>query len=111
MARSEMKKVVKHELGTTVEPHREEQAPTITQTKATTFVATPAFHKPSIEQEDDISVTSYATSVGEGSLHALRVPEPPQTLSGGMLFEYGVPFECPYCFTIRLVKNRREWRY
>jgi len=87
----------------------DERATTITQTKATTFVDSSPPKKLTIEHEDAVSLTSYATSVEENSLHALRVPDP-QSL-GGMPFEYGKAFECPYCLTIQNVQNWHEWKY
>ncbi|KAL2848861.1 hypothetical protein BJY01DRAFT_211464 [Aspergillus pseudoustus] len=48
------------------------------------------------------SVTSYAQSqfVGEG---ALKVPEPPEEWADDN------PFECPYCYYIIMIRDRREW--
>lgn len=85
--------------------------PTLAQTKATTFVPTTPTQAVPFDQEEQVSITSYATSVEEDSKHALRVPNPPQFVGGGIPFEYGVPFECPYCFTIQSVRNLRDWKY
>lgn len=49
-----------------------------------------------------LTQTSYAPSL-EGGNAAVSVPPPPKGC------EYGEPFECPYCFFIITVKNRRSW--
>lgn len=87
------------------------QAPTVAHTKATTFVDIPGVYElsPPIE-EDNVSLTSYATTTGDDFLHALRIPDPYDVIGQSMHFEYQKPFECPYCFTIQVVKNVREWR-
>jgi hypothetical protein len=87
-----------------------EQAPTVTLTKATTFIDVPRVHEKRPLEEDNASLTSYATTTSDGSLHALRVPDPHDVVGTGMEFEYGDPFECPYCFTIQVVKDVHEWR-
>jgi rubrerythrin len=86
------------------------RAPTITLTKATTFIENSPVQTSYVEQADDASLTSYATSTGEGSLYALRVPNPPDSIGHGVNFAYEMPFECPYCFTIQVVANFREWK-
>lgn len=55
-------------------------------------------------QEDSRSVSSessYATSTG--SAHKARMPSMPKEARAGL------PFECPYCRTIEVVKNTHAW--
>jgi hypothetical protein len=86
---------------------------TVALTKATTFVEnSAAMQKDGTELEDSIgSETSYeATIVGE-SAGKLNVPSHPKMAFEGVLFEFGKPFQCPYCFTEQVVKNRSAWKY
>lgn len=51
------------------------------------------------------SITSYTTSMTNERDNELRVPpQPKESLAGK-------PFECPYCYTIQVVKGERSWRY
>jgi hypothetical protein len=93
-----------------IEHKNEKENHSITLTKATTFVDTPR-EQGYVEEPDNGSVTSYATSTGDNSVHVLRVPDPPEFSGREEQFEYGMPFECPYCFTIQAVENWREWKY
>lgn len=102
---------------------RDEQAKTIASTKATTFVGENVLQN--IRQaESDAgntfgSATSYEQTVfqGDGSPTMLTVPPPPKfafpTRFGfpKIPFEYGQPFQCPYCFTEQTVENRSAWKY
>jgi hypothetical protein len=54
---------------------------------------------------DCASVTSYTSSISEGS-NILRVPPPPDPV---LVFK-GVPFICPYCFAQEIVKNEHSWK-
>jgi hypothetical protein len=67
-----------------------------------------------LEHQEEVltlaSLTSYATSTGGAGGEALRVPNPPARLPGGMKFEYSQPFECPYCRVITEVKSRAHWK-
>jgi hypothetical protein len=57
------------------------------------------------------SETSYeATVVGEGAEHRLLVPQHPTMAFDSIPFEYGNPFQCPYCYTEQIVKNRGKWK-
>jgi hypothetical protein len=60
-----------------------------------------------LEDEPDFdtrSVTSYASSVGNPD--RLRVPPPPNEDGA---FE-GIPFECPYCFSLVKVEGQQSWK-
>ena len=58
-----------------------------------------------IKDEDQLSQTSYATSTNHKL--RIRVPPPPDEITA---FD-GMPFECPYCFTITKIKGRQDWKY
>jgi hypothetical protein len=49
-----------------------------------------------------LSQTSYAPTLLEGG-NAITVPPPPKESANGQ------PFECPYCFFITTIKNKRSW--
>jgi hypothetical protein len=53
---------------------------------------------------DTRSVTSYASSIGNPD--RLRVPPPPNEESA---FD-GIPFECPYCFSLVKVEGQQSWK-
>ena len=55
--------------------------------------------------EDQLSQTSYATSINYKT--RIRVPSPP---SEDAAFG-GEAFQCPYCFNIIKIKNRKDWKY
>lgn len=58
------------------------------------------------------SKTSYeATTIGEESSDQLTVPQHPDMAFEGVPFEYGEPFQCPYCYMEQVVKNRMEWKF
>ncbi len=40
----------------------------------------------------------------------LTVPPPPRLAFPDIRFEYGEPFQCPYCFTEQVVKNKFAWK-
>lgn len=84
--------------------------PTVDPTKATTFVNMPRIYELPLIDEDDVSLTSYATTTRDNFLQVLRVPDPHNIIEEGMRFENEKPFECPYCCTFQVVKNFREWR-
>jgi len=97
----------------------EEKAPdrTVALTKATTFVdissVTP---QPPPRPDSDGggsfgSQTSYEQTVaGENAVSKLSVPLPPNMAFEGIPFEYGKHFQCPYCFTEQIVKNKAAWK-
>jgi hypothetical protein len=83
-------------------------------TKATTFIAMKVVpDKDGSEVGGSFSSkTSYeATVVGEGAEHKLSVPQHPTMAFDGIPFEYGKPFQCRYCYTEQIVKNRGGWKY
>jgi hypothetical protein len=97
----------------------EEKAPdrTVALTKATTFVdissVTP---QPPPRPDSDGggsfgSQTSYEQTVaGENGVSKLSIPPPPNMAFEGIPFEYGKHFQCPYCFTEQIVKNKAAWK-
>ena len=77
----------------------------LASTKATTYVANPNDDILDIRSTADRSETSYETSILEDDSDTMRqIPEPPKESENGM------PFECPYCFTIQSVKTSKHWR-
>ncbi|KAL5337874.1 hypothetical protein BJX70DRAFT_367938 [Aspergillus crustosus] len=56
------------------------------------------------------SVTSYATSIGEGTENTLRVPGPPKGFSNNAETKDDEPFECPYCLAIQIIRDRPHWK-
>ncbi|KAL4878731.1 hypothetical protein BJY04DRAFT_220798 [Aspergillus karnatakaensis] len=70
----------------------------------------PVLSKVDTNEPSGASITSYATSMAGPNTNTLRVPNPPKRLMNGMEFEYGQPFECPYCRTIQIVRDRSDWR-
>ncbi|KAL5328075.1 hypothetical protein ACEPPN_005783 [Leptodophora sp. 'Broadleaf-Isolate-01'] len=92
----------------------EEKAPqTLALTKATTYVeALPAPPKDGSEVGSFETETSYQQTVaGETEDHILTVPSPPAEAFEGVPFEFGHPFQCPYCWTEQNVKGRNAWKY
>jgi len=53
--------------------------------------------------EDQVSQTSYATSANNQRIRISPPPDPDAAYNG-------TPFECPYCFQIISVRDRRAWR-
>lgn len=86
---------------------------TIALTKATTFVEVATnVQKDGSEVGSFGSQTSYEQTVaGESEQRQLTVPPPPQEAFDGVPFEFGKPFQCPYCYTEQSVKNRNAWKY
>ncbi|RDW61415.1 hypothetical protein BP5796_11307 [Coleophoma crateriformis] len=93
------------------------QAPrTLASTKATTFIQNEV---PFVNTGQDMDMdtgsfatqTSYdVTTIGETSQDELRPPPQPQYAFPGVLFEFGEPFICPYCWTEEVVQNRAAWK-
>lgn len=85
---------------------KEGKAPsTLSSTKASTLAATLLNKTADLSDEDQRSVTSYATSFGEDSgKEKMRVPPPPEKVTTGM------PFECPYCREIQMLKDVNSWK-
>jgi hypothetical protein len=89
-------------------------AKTIAPTQATTFVPNMIpIDKDGSEIAGSFgSQTSYeATEVasGDGSTK-LTVPPPPKWAFEDVPFEYGEPFQCPFCYTEQIVKNKNAWK-
>jgi hypothetical protein len=87
---------------------------TIASTKATTFIANENVHE---KEGSDMggsfgSLTSYEATAagGEGVSNKLTVPPHPKLAFPGVPFEFGEPFQCPYCFTEQTVKNKAAWK-
>jgi hypothetical protein len=91
-----------------------EDKKTIALTKATTYVETnplPQDIKGGSEAGSFGSQTSYdQTVMGEAAESKLTVPPPPAMAFEGVPFAYGDPFQCPYCYTEQIVKNRATWK-
>jgi DNA-binding MarR family transcriptional regulator len=76
-------------------------------TDASTYMENSVFQQAELENRnfETQSVTSYATSIeNEEAEVKLRVPAQPQESLDGS------PFECPYCYTIRIIDERQTWR-
>lgn len=62
-------------------------------------------HKTDDLSDENLSLTSYATSRGDdNSSSKPKVPSFPETAASGM------PFECPYCWGIQNLEDERSWR-
>jgi hypothetical protein len=96
-------------------PQKEGEKPekTIASTKATTFVGNDAVYQ---REELDVvsfgSQTSYEQTVvgDETAATKLTVPNPPKFAFPDVLFEYGEPFNCPYCYTVQTVQKKAAWK-
>lgn len=88
----------------------------VASTKATTFVGQENFAsnipKPISEAGSFGSLTSYDPTVFgiDGAPTLLAVPSPPTYAFPDVEFVYGEPFQCPYCFTEQIVKNKSAWK-
>ena len=83
-------------------------------TKATTFIETKqVMGKGGPEIAGSfVSQTSYEPTVAsEATEGRLTVPPPPKMAFEGVPFEYGEPFQCPYCYTEQIVNNKSAWKY
>lgn len=77
---------------------------TLNSTAASTLAATLLNGRDELSDEDR-SLASYATSLGEDSGgHKLGVPPLPEEAAKGK------PFQCRYCWGIQQLKNERSWR-
>lgn len=92
------------------EPSPEDQK-TIALTKATTFVeAKVPVEKADSDKGSFGSQTSYEPTVVGEDVHRLSPPAPPKFAFEGIPFEFGEPFQCPYCYTEQIVKNKTAWK-
>ena len=76
----------------------------LSSTEATGFLPS---HEGHLELEFDTakSETSYVTSVADNTTKGnRRIPEAPKESA------VGSPFECPYCYTIQVVRNLSQWK-
>lgn len=90
-------------------------AKTVASTRATTFIV-----DGNASKKEDVDVTgsfgsqtSYEATEFEGDSSAprkLTVPPPPKWAFPDVAFEYGEPFQCPYCYTEQVVKNKAAWK-
>ena len=95
---------------------KEDEKPekTIASTKATTFLGNDNIYQR--EGSDTAgsfgSQTSYeATVLGDkNASNRLKVPPPPKLAFPDIPFEFGEPFNCPYCYTEQNVKNKAAWK-
>ena len=95
---------------------RDDEKPekTIASTKATTFIGNDNIYQ---REGSDAAVsfgsqTSYEATVAgdEIASHKLTVPPPPKLAFPDIPFEFGEPFNCPYCYTEQNVKNKAAWK-
>lgn len=87
---------------------------TIAQTKATTYVENKTMTErdgTELDQGSFGSQTSYEPTVVGEAVNKLSVPPPPNMAFEGVPFEYGETFQCPYCYTEQIVKNKTAWKY
>ncbi|KAF4628213.1 hypothetical protein G7Y89_g9937 [Cudoniella acicularis] len=99
------------------ETKREKPEKTIVaSTKATTFIGENVLQNVRTAGSDTGnsfgSQTSYERTVfgSDGAPKMLTVPPPPKFAFPGVPFEYGEPFQCPYCFTEQIAKNKPAWK-
>lgn len=101
-------------------PDSPKLAKTVASTKATTFIIDGnASQKEVSEMEGSDftagsfgSQTSYEATEFEGDGTAptkLTVPPPSKWAFPDVPFEYGEPFQCPYCYTEQEVNNKAAW--
>jgi hypothetical protein len=74
---------------------------TLSETVATELVTPSSCDFEAASASSEASETSYAASILEGD--GMTVPDPPTESSDQQLFQ------CPYCFFIISIKNRRDW--
>ena len=85
-------------------------------TKATTYVenSPPAGKDGSDAGGSFGSQTSYEPTIaGEATMTITRLTVPPHPTMAfeDVPFEFGKPFQCPYCYTEQTVKNKTAWKY
>jgi hypothetical protein len=95
-------------------PESIQDAKTIVPTQATTFVPNMVLpEKDSADMAGSFgSQTSYEVteSASEDGPTKLTVPPPPKWAFEDVLFKYGEPFQCPFCYTEQIVKNKNAWK-
>ncbi|OBT70030.1 hypothetical protein VE03_00659 [Pseudogymnoascus sp. 23342-1-I1] len=90
-------------------------AKTVASTRATTFIVDGNAPKNDVIDPAGSfgSQTSYEATEFEGDGTAptkLTVPPPPKWAFPNVPFEYGEPFQCPYCYTEQEVKSKAAWK-
>lgn len=94
-------------------PGKTKPAKTIASTQATTFIMDGKRTKDGSDFGGSFgSQTSYeATEYDTERLPTkLTVPAPPKWAFPDVVFKYGEPFQCHFCFTEQEVKNKAEWK-
>jgi hypothetical protein len=85
---------------------------TVALTLATEYVE----KKPGVEQDGRDgdgsfgSQTSHENTVVGEAAQKRTVPPPPAMAFEGIPFEYGEPFQCPYCYTEQVVSGKPAWK-
>lgn len=85
-----------------IEDQTDGQSAILSETVATEFVEVPPAAKDNLELLTVTSQTSYAPTILNGT-GVTVLPSPPKDSADG------APFECPYCFVIITITNRRAW--
>ncbi len=97
------------------EDERPEKTIALTKlTKATTFVENKTIIEHDgidLDQGSFGSQTSYEPTVVGEAMNKLSVPPPPIMAFQEVAFEFGEPFQCPYCYMEQSVKNKTAWKY
>jgi hypothetical protein len=102
-------------------PDAPKLAKTVASTKATTFIVDGNASKKEVSEKEGSdftagsfgSQTSYEATEfeGDGTVSTkLTVPPPPKWAFPDVPFEYGEPFQCPYCYTEQEVNNKAAWK-
>ncbi|OQE23428.1 hypothetical protein PENFLA_c011G00274 [Penicillium flavigenum] len=89
-------------LSQVMEDQTDGQSAKLSETVATEFVETAPAEKGDLEFLTVASQTSYAQTILNGA-EGTVLPSPPKESADG------APFECPYCFVIISITNRRAW--
>jgi hypothetical protein len=101
------------ELEVAVADADEKPEETIASTKATTYVENEVFTEQGRIDTKSLfgSQTSYEPTDVIETVKELTVPPPPIMAFEGVPFEFGEPFQCPYCYTEQIVENKTAWKY
>ncbi|KAF4760979.1 hypothetical protein HAV15_006523 [Penicillium sp. str.  len=89
-------------LNQVIEDQTDGQSTKLSDTVATEFVEVSPAVNDNLELLTVASQTSYAQTILNGAEGAV-LPSPPKDSANG------APFECPYCFVIITIANRRAW--
>ncbi|CAG8893706.1 unnamed protein product [Penicillium egyptiacum] len=89
-------------LSQVMEDQPDGQSAKLSETVATEFVEALPAEKSDLEFLTVASQTSYAQTILNGA-EGTVLPSPPKEAADG------APFECPYCFVIITIANRRAW--